>query len=62
MNINMRLLARWGLVALLALALAVVLWRLTRSDPQPSVTVSRGEVKILVTGPGTVQARVPASA
>src|SRR5688572_27903219 len=57
--VNARLIMRWGIVALLALALAAAVWRLTRSDPQPPVTVSQGEVKILVSGPGTVQARVP---
>jgi HlyD family secretion protein len=56
---NARLIMRWGIVALLVLGLAAALWGLTRSDPQPPVTVSQGEVEILVSGPGTVQARVP---
>ena len=58
---NMRLLLRWGIVALLALGLAAAVWRILRGEPQPAATVSQGEVRVLVSGPGTVQARVPVS-
>jgi RND family efflux transporter MFP subunit len=54
-----RSLARWALVALLALAAALVLWRLTRPEAAPPVGISQGEVELRVSGPGTVQARVP---
>lgn len=52
-------LARWIVVALLALAAAVVAWQFTRTEAAPPVDVSQGEVEIFVTGPGTVQARIP---
>lgn len=52
-------LVRWAVVALLALGLAAAAWRLTRTEPEPPVTVSQGEVELVVSGPGTVQARVP---
>lgn len=51
---NLAPLARWVLVALLALALAVVVWRLTRSDPAPAVTVSQGEIEPLAGKPDAV--------
>lgn len=51
--------ARWALVALLALAVATAVWWFMRPDPAPPVTVSQGEVELRVSGPGTVQARVP---
>lgn len=44
-------------IALLGLAAAA--WPLLRPDAADAVTVSQGEVEILVSGPGTVQARVP---
>ena len=54
---------RWllaiGGVALLALALALAGWRLMRADPVQTLPVAHGEVAVRVTGPGTVQARVP---
>jgi len=50
---------RWILVALLALAAAALLWRVTRPAPQAPLPVSSGEVELRVAGPGTVQARVP---
>ncbi len=52
-------LARWVIVALLALGAAAAVWRLTRTEPAPPVSVSQGEVEVVVSGPGTVQARVP---
>lgn len=53
-------LARWILVAIVAIAAGAGVWRfLLRPAAQPPVTVSQGEVKMLVSGPGTVQARVP---
>lgn len=52
-------LLRWALVALLALGVATAVWWWTRPEPAPPVTVSQGELEILVSGPGTVQARVP---
>jgi RND family efflux transporter MFP subunit len=54
-----RSLLRWAIVALLALAAAAVLWRLTRPEAVAPLTVSQGEVELRVSGPGTVQARVP---
>ena len=50
---------RWILVALLALAAAALLWRLTRPAPPAPLPVSSGEIELRVAGPGTVQARVP---
>lgn len=52
-------LLRWIIVALLALAAAATLWRMTRSAPEAPLSVSQGEVELRVIGPGTVQARVP---
>jgi RND family efflux transporter MFP subunit len=51
--------ARWALVALLAMSIAAATWRLTRPEAVEPLTVSQGEVELLVSGPGTVQARVP---
>lgn len=52
--------ALWVGLALLGVAVAAALaWRArVQGGPEP-VTVSQGEVKIVVSGPGTVQSRVP---
>lgn len=50
---------RWVAVALLALGMAAVAWRLTRNEPEPPAKVPLAEVERVVSGPGTVQARVP---
>jgi RND family efflux transporter MFP subunit len=56
----LRPLSRWIIVALLALLVAGLAWRLMRPDPAPpALTVSQGEVEQVISGPGTVQARVP---
>ena len=53
-------LARWIAVALLAAALAAALaWRLRGERAPDPVTVVAGEVKVFVSGPGTVQSRTP---
>lgn len=51
--------ARWAIVALLALGMAGAVWRITRTEPAPAVTVtvSQGEVELRVSGPGTVHSR-----
>jgi RND family efflux transporter MFP subunit len=55
----LRSLLRWAIVALLALGAAAALWNLTRPEAAPPINVSQGEVEVRVSGPGTVQARVP---
>ena len=50
---------RWAIVALLALGMALAAWRFTRPEPTAPLLVSQGEVELVVSGPGTVQARVP---
>ncbi len=47
------------LVVLLAAGAALVAWRLLRGVPIELATVRQGSLPLLVTGPGTVQARVP---
>jgi RND family efflux transporter MFP subunit len=54
-----RSIVRWLVIALLALGVAAAAWRLLRSEPAPTVPVSNAEVPVLISGPGTVQARVP---
>jgi RND family efflux transporter MFP subunit len=54
-----RALLRWAIVALLALAAAAALWGLTRPEAAAPLDVSQGEVEVRVSGPGTIQARVP---
>ena len=54
-----RSLLRWVIVALLALGAAAALWGLTRPEAAAPLNVSQGEVEVRVSGPGTVQARVP---
>lgn len=51
----------WVIAAVLALAAGAAAWRLARTEPAPLLTVSKGEVKLLVSGPGTVEARVSVS-
>ena len=53
-----KLLAMAG-AAVLVLAVAALGARLLLHAPESPVTVSQGEVELRVTGPGTVQARVP---
>lgn len=48
-----------GIALLLAAALAVAAWAWLRPRPMQLATVTRGSVAAQVTGPGTVQARVP---
>ncbi len=52
-------LARWFVVALLVLAAGAGIWRYMRPEAAPPLLVTQGEVEVLVSGPGTVQARVP---
>lgn len=51
--------AAWSAAALLAVLAALSAWHFNREDTPAPVTVSQGEVKLLVGGPGTVQSRVP---
>jgi RND family efflux transporter MFP subunit len=48
-----------ALAALTVLAAAGLAWALLRPAPLPTVPVTAGEVEVRITGPGTVQARVP---
>lgn len=53
-------LARWVAVAFLAAALAAALaWRLRDAPAPDPVEVSTAEVRMFVSGPGTVQSRIP---
>ena len=54
-----RKLLRWVAVVLIALGAAALAWRLTRTAPPAPLPVSVAEVEVRVSGPGTVQARVP---
>ena len=56
---TLRPFALWSGTALVAVVLAVLGWRMAREEAPPPVTVSMGEVKLVVGGPGTVQSRVP---
>ncbi len=51
--------AAWSAAALFAVLVAISAWRLSREEAPPPVTVSQGEVQLVVAGPGTVQSRVP---
>ena len=56
---NTRALVTTGLVAGLIVAAAVGAWRMWAAQPAETVRVEQAQVEVRITGPGTVQARVP---